>query len=134
MDRGERGGRVERPRRDDSESGDSTFDVSPTGVPSPLPMSAKRVNPLAGTHKVTVRNYRKAIEETRGITANLKRRLERPDLPENERRWLEQIYAYQLILHQGWRHLAEYKAGSQSGTTQRPDRGERQDKPDKQEV
>jgi DNA-binding transcriptional MerR regulator len=60
----------------------------------------------------TVRNYRKAIEETRGITASLKRRLERPDLPEGERRWLEQIYAYQLILHQGWRHLAEYKAGT----------------------
>lgn len=59
-----------------------------------------------------VRNYRKAIEETRGITASLKRRLERPDLPEGERRWLEQIYAYQLILHQGWRHLSEYKAGT----------------------
>lgn len=60
----------------------------------------------------TVRNYRKAIEETRGITSNLKRRLERPDLPEGERRWLEQIYAYQLILHQGWRHLAEYKSAN----------------------
>ena len=67
-----------------------------------------------------VRNYRKAIEETRGITASLKRRLERPDLPEGERRWLEQIYAYQLILHQGWRHLAEYKAGTkeQNRTTE----------------
>jgi hypothetical protein len=51
----------------------------------------------------------------------LKRRLERPDLPEGERRWLEQIYAYQLILHQGWRHLAEYKAGNQP---QPKDRGE----------
>ncbi|MBA3859298.1 MAG: hypothetical protein C0507_20535 [Cyanobacteria bacterium PR.3.49] len=61
----------------------------------------------------TVRNYRKAIEETRNITGSLKRRLERPDLPEGERRWLEQIYAYQLILHQGWRHLAEYKAATQ---------------------
>ncbi len=60
----------------------------------------------------TPRNYRKAIEETRGITASLKRRLERPDLPEGERRWLEQIYAYQLILHQGWRHLADYRAGT----------------------
>jgi DNA-binding transcriptional MerR regulator len=60
----------------------------------------------------TVRNYRKAIEDTRGITASLKRRLERPDLPEGERRWLEQIYAYQLILHQGWRHLSEYRAGT----------------------
>jgi DNA-binding transcriptional MerR regulator len=61
----------------------------------------------------TVRNYRKAIEETRLITSNLKRRLERPDLSEGERRWLEQIYAYQLILHQGWRHLAEYKSQTQ---------------------
>jgi len=67
--------------------------------------------PAVTTNKqTTVRNYRKAIEETRLITANLKRRLERPDLAEGERRWLEQIYAYQLILHQGWRHLAEYKA------------------------
>jgi DNA-binding transcriptional MerR regulator len=66
-----------------------------------------------------VRNYRKAIEETRTITANLKRRLERPDLPESERRWLEQIYAYQLILHQGWRHLSEYKAGNTTGTSQK---------------
>jgi DNA-binding transcriptional MerR regulator len=67
--------------------------------------------PAVTTNKqTTVRNYRKAIEETRLITANLKRRLERPDLAEGERRWLEQVYAYQLILHQGWRHLAEYKA------------------------
>jgi DNA-binding transcriptional MerR regulator len=63
--------------------------------------------------KGPVRNYRKAIEETRQITGSLKRRLERPDLPEGERRWLEQIYAYQLILHQGWRHLSDYKAASQ---------------------
>jgi hypothetical protein len=62
--------------------------------------------------RVGVRNYRKAIEETRQITGSLKRRLERPDLPEGERRWLEQIYAYQLILHQGWRHLAEYKSAT----------------------
>jgi DNA-binding transcriptional MerR regulator len=61
-----------------------------------------------------VRNYRKAIEETRQVTGSLKRRLERPDLPEGERRWLEQIYAYQLILHQGWRHLAEYKSAGVS--------------------
>jgi DNA-binding transcriptional MerR regulator len=60
----------------------------------------------------TVRNYRKAIEETRTITGSLKRRLERPDLPEGERKWLEQIYAYQLILHQGWRHLSEYKSAT----------------------
>jgi DNA-binding transcriptional MerR regulator len=60
-----------------------------------------------------VRNYRKAIEETRQITGSLKRRLERPDLPEGERRWLEQIYAYQLILHQGWRHLSDYTSATQ---------------------
>lgn len=59
-----------------------------------------------------VRSYRKAIEETRYITNNLKRRLERSDLPEGDRRWLEQVYAYQLILHQGWRHLAEYRSGT----------------------
>jgi len=63
--------------------------------------------------RTAVRNYRKAIEETRQITGSLKRRLERPDLPEGERRWLEQIYAYQLILHQGWRHLSDYKAATQ---------------------
>lgn len=68
---------------------------------------------LAVSRQPTIRNYRKAIEETRQITSNLKRRLERPDLPEGERRWLEQIYAYELILHQGWRHLAEYKAQTQ---------------------
>jgi DNA-binding transcriptional MerR regulator len=107
-------------QRQTSDNGEEAeFDVTPTPAPAavaaPLPMSSKRINPLAGTHKVSVRNYRKAIEETRQITANLKRRLERPDLPENERRWLEQIYAYQLILHQGWRHLAEYKAGTPGG-------------------
>ncbi len=68
-----------------------------------------------------VRSYRKAIEETRLITGSLKRRLERPDLPEGERRWLEQIYAYQLILHQGWRHLAEYKSGSPTQKPQQED-------------
>ena len=62
-----------------------------------------------------VRSYRKAIEETRQITSNLKRRLERPDLPEAERRFLEQIYAYQLILHQGWKHLSEYRQGDGGG-------------------
>jgi DNA-binding transcriptional MerR regulator len=61
-----------------------------------------------------IRNYRKAIEETRQITGSLKRRLERPDLPEGDRRWLEQIYAYQLILHQGWRHLSDYKNNTQA--------------------
>jgi hypothetical protein len=68
-----------------------------------------------------VRSYRKAIEETRLITGSLKRRLERPDLPEGERRWLEQVYAYQLILHQGWRHLAEYKSGSPTQKPQQED-------------
>jgi DNA-binding transcriptional MerR regulator len=68
----------------------------------PLPVQRNANSP--------VRNYRKAIDETRNITSSLKRRLERPDLPEAERRWLEQVYAYQLILHQGWRHLSEYKA------------------------
>lgn len=93
---------------------DATPPAAAAREAAPLPLSSKRINPLAGIQKQQpVRNYRKAIEETRGITANLKRRLERPDLPENERRWLEQIYAYQLILHQGWRHLAEYKAGNQ---------------------
>jgi hypothetical protein len=70
---------------------------------------------VPASQRTGVRNYRKAIEETRQITGSLKRRLERPDLPEGERRWLEQIYAYQLILHQGWRHLAEYRAASQPG-------------------
>lgn len=67
---------------------------------------------VSEVRKAPVRSYRKAIEDTRHITSNIKRRLERPDLGEGERRWLEQIYAYQLILHQGWRHLAEYKSGS----------------------
>lgn len=93
---------------------------------APIPVAAAALGPVPHTnnhvavapvvqHKGPVRNYRKAIEETRQVTGSLKRRLERPDLAEGERRWLEQIYAYQLILHQGWRHLAEYKAG---GTTQ----------------
>jgi len=67
------------------------------------------IQPVQRNGSTAVRNYRKAIDETRHITSSLKRRLERPDLPEAERRWLEQVYAYQLILHQGWRHLSEYK-------------------------
>jgi DNA-binding transcriptional MerR regulator len=70
--------------------------------------------------RTQVRSYRKAIEETRGITSNLKRRLERPDLPEAERRFLEQIYAYQLILHQGWKHLSEYRQQDGSGSSVKP--------------
>ena len=61
------------------------------------------------TPNAKARSYKRAIEETRQITGSIKRRLERPDLPESDRRWLEQIYAYQLILHQGWKHLSEYK-------------------------
>lgn len=74
--------------------------------------------PVIGGLKTQVRSYRKAIEETRQITGSLKRRLERPDLPEGDRRWLEQIYAYQLILHQGWRHLSEYRAATQQQNKQ----------------
>ena len=70
--------------------------------------------------RAQVRSYRKAIEETRGITSNLKRRLERPDLPEAERRFLEQIYAYQLILHQGWKHLSEYRQTDGGSQTAKP--------------
>lgn len=85
---------------------------------APNPQQSQRIaapTPVApaAVQRTAVRNYRKAIEETRQITGSLKRRLERPDLPEGERRWLEQIYAYQLILHQGWRHLADYKAATQ---------------------
>lgn len=87
----------------------TSLQQAPTTAPAPL---APLAPPAASVPRHSgVRNYRKAIEETRLITASLKRRLERPDLPEGDRRWLEQIYAYQLILHQGWRHLAEYKAG-----------------------
>lgn len=89
----------------------AAVDFAPQVVPSMNTSAAVAQAVLHGP----VRNYRKAIEETRQITGSLKRRLERPDLPEGERRWLEQIYAYQLILHQGWRHLAEYKATAQEG-------------------
>ncbi len=85
-------------------------------APTPAPIhriAASTPAAPAAVQRTAVRNYRKAIEETRTITGSLKRRLERPDLPEGERRWLEQIYAYQLILHQGWRHLADYKAATQ---------------------
>jgi hypothetical protein len=108
-----------------SESKSTTISYGGYGAPAP-PSAApahniaeapivipQQVMPTV-SRKTAVRNYRKAIEETRQITSNLKRRLERPDLPEGERRWLEQIYAYQLILHQGWRHLAEYKSETHS--------------------
>jgi DNA-binding transcriptional MerR regulator len=84
-------------------------------APTPAATAAFQTNFAPQPPRAGVRNYRKAIEETRQITGSLKRRLERPDLPEGERRWLEQIYAYQLILHQGWRHLAEYRAATQQG-------------------
>jgi DNA-binding transcriptional MerR regulator len=88
--------------------------ASPAAAAAPAP-SVNQTNFAPQPPRAGVRNYRKAIEETRQITGSLKRRLERPDLPEGERRWLEQIYAYQLILHQGWRHLAEYRAATQQG-------------------
>ncbi len=89
---------------------DETFEPV---IEAPVKRSVAPISVAPPAHRTGVRNYRKAVEETRQITSNLKRRLERPDLPEGDRRWLEQIYAYQLILHQGWRHLSEYKAGSQ---------------------
>ncbi len=85
------------------------------------PPSAPAMVQSAAIQRGPVRNYRKAIEETRQITGSLKRRLERPDLPEGDRRWLEQIYAYQLILHQGWRHLSDYKNNTNSQAKQQED-------------
>ena len=84
--------------------------IQPVAQIMPLSPVTQSHSPIL--QKGPVRNYRKAVEETRHVTGSLKRRLERPDLPEGERRWLEQIYAYQLILHQGWRHLAEYKSAT----------------------
>lgn len=127
-DRPERSDRLERPDRPDrpersdrSDRGDrperqDRFERETAAAAAPSysqPSFAAQSQVVAQGLQRTVRNYRKAIEETRNITGSLKRRLERPDLPEGERRWLEQIYAYQLILHQGWRHLAEYKAATQ---------------------
>jgi DNA-binding transcriptional MerR regulator len=100
--------------RGDRDRGDRTEREPAAAVSQPyIAAPAAQSQVVAQGLQRTVRNYRKAIEETRNITGSLKRRLERPDLPEGERRWLEQIYAYQLILHQGWRHLAEYKAATQ---------------------
>ncbi len=107
-DRGDRPERTERPERPDRTEREPAAAVAQAYI---APAAQSQV--VAQGLQRTVRNYRKAIEETRNITGSLKRRLERPDLPEGERRWLEQIYAYQLILHQGWRHLAEYKAATQ---------------------
>ncbi|HEY9773975.1 MAG TPA: MerR family transcriptional regulator [Planktothrix sp.] len=107
-DRGDRPDRADRPDRGHDRDRDRDRETSFAPTPSAAP-----INVAPPPRPQGVRNYRKAIEETRQITGSLKRRLERPDLPEGERRWLEQIYAYQLILHQGWRHLAEYRAASQ---------------------
>lgn len=117
-ERSERPDRSERPERSDRSDRFDRSDRSerqerPDRVAAAAAAAAARsAEPSAWAQlQKPVRSYRKAIEETRLITGSLKRRLERPDLPEGERRWLEQIYAYQLILHQGWRHLAEYKSG-----------------------
>lgn len=111
-ERPERGDRPDRPERNDRYERDRGDREAPAAAAAIYTPAAQSQVVAQGLQR-TVRNYRKAIEETRNITGSLKRRLERPDLPEGERRWLEQIYAYQLILHQGWRHLAEYKAATQ---------------------
>lgn len=117
--RPERPERTERPGRSDrAERPERIERVTPTARPQrrdreqiqPSSQNVGVTQPIIGGLKTQVRSYRKAIEETRAITGSLKRRLERPDLPEGDRRWLEQIYAYQLILHQGWRHLSEYRS------------------------
>jgi DNA-binding transcriptional MerR regulator len=107
----EREPREREPREPREREFAETAAVPSPVVPSPV-VPAPYQAPVI--QRGQVRNYRKAIEETRQITGSLKRRLERPDLPEGERRWLEQIYAYQLILHQGWRHLSEYKSATVS--------------------
>jgi len=112
-DRSERSDRPERTDRSERTDRPERFAATAReSAAAPVERVAQSVVNVAPP-RTQVRNYRKAIEETRQITGSLKRRLERPDLPEGERRWLEQIYAYQLILHQGWRHLAEYKATTQ---------------------
>lgn len=113
-DRGERGEREPREHREriEARAPRESREFAPQQQNTQPRIAAPSVAPAA-VQRTSVRNYRKAIEETRTITGSLKRRLERPDLPEGERRWLEQIYAYQLILHQGWRHLADYKAATQ---------------------
>ncbi len=90
-----------------------TREQAPQTQPKAVAHAQSVTQPIIGGLKTKVRSYRKAIDETRHITSSLKRRLERPDLPEGDRRWLEQIYAYQLILHQGWRHLSEYRSNTQ---------------------
>jgi DNA-binding transcriptional MerR regulator len=116
-ERGPRESREPREPREPRESRELVSAMAPTqSAPQPAVREAFIPTNTSApvVQRTSVRNYRKAIEETRQITGSLKRRLERPDLPEGERRWLEQIYAYQLILHQGWRHLAEYKAAGQA--------------------
>lgn len=108
-ERNDRGGERNNERNYDRDSEQTNFNA-PAAVSTHQGPSNQ---PMVGGLMRKVRSYRKAIEDTRQITGSLKRRLERPDLPEGERRWLEQIYAYQLILHQGWRHLSEYRMATQ---------------------
>jgi DNA-binding transcriptional MerR regulator len=112
-ERSERPERGERPERQERVERVTPTARAPRRDREQIQPTAQNVGvtqPIIGGLKTQVRSYRKAIEETRTITGSLKRRLERPDLPEGDRRWLEQIYAYQLILHQGWRHLSEYRS------------------------
>lgn len=113
-ERAERAERAERPERGERQNYAPTRTAAPRQERTQLQShsASSAAQPVIGGLKTKVRSYRKAIEETRNITGSLKRRLERPDLPEGDRRWLEQIYAYQLILHQGWRHLSEYKSAT----------------------
>lgn len=120
-DRSQRNNRNDRSERNDrgaERNNERNFDrdTEQTNFNAPAAVSTHQGpsnQPMVGGLMRKVRSYRKAIEDTRQITGSLKRRLERPDLPEGERRWLEQIYAYQLILHQGWRHLSEYRMATQ---------------------
>lgn len=111
--------RTERPERPERPVVAARVAVEPKRVSVREQLNFSPVSTTPSVYqRAQVRSYRKAIEETRSITSNLKRRLERPDLPEAERRFLEQIYAYQLILHQGWKHLSEYRqADSGSGSS-----------------
>ncbi|CAN5179475.1 hypothetical protein BH11CYA1_BH11CYA1_15890 [soil metagenome] len=114
--------RDREPRERDGREREARERPERVAVAAAMPAAQRSAEPSSWAQmQKPVRSYRKAIEETRLITGSLKRRLERPDLPEGERRWLEQVYAYQLILHQGWRHLAEYKSGSPTQKPQQED-------------
>ncbi|MCW5824886.1 MAG: MerR family transcriptional regulator [Cyanobacteria bacterium TGS_CYA1] len=113
-DRNDRNDRGDRSDRNNERNYDRDSEQTNFNAPAAVSTHQGPSNqPMVGGLMRKVRSYRKAIEDTRQITGSLKRRLERPDLPEGERRWLEQIYAYQLILHQGWRHLSEYRMATQ---------------------